>query len=86
MVNGKLENAIIKIGGVQDGKTNSDGQFYLTKEYKVGTKLSLEVSLASYNTFSKEIEVQDNNGKDNEVNVKLTASGIQTTQKRSVRC
>ena len=74
-VKDKLENAIIKIGGAQVGKTDGNGQLTLPKLYVAGTKLALEVSLTSYKTFTKEIEVQNNDGKENVVSVELIKEG-----------
>ena len=71
-VKDKLENAIIKVGGIEAGKTDKDGELTLPQLYKAGTKLSLEVTLASYKTFTKEIEVQNNDGKEYVVSVELT--------------
>ena len=69
-----VKEAMIKVNSSEEAtRTNDEGRMTLSKAFKIGTTLSIEIVKSGYEIKDKSIEVKDNNGQDNLV----TMSGKQ---------
>ena len=64
-------DATIKVNSVEETtKTDANGKMTLTKEYEVGTSISIEASKTGF-AAKLDFMVEDNNGQDNLVTIEL---------------